>query len=127
MSRDVDAILGEIRHLSGLIAELPEGPERAALETQRELRRAAARLAADVSRPVENLTAELENVERRLGELDEVAIKPALNESYKLVTDPSAYRQKINQTIAANEAQERDALLERRDELQLALTELQSD
>lgn len=129
MSWEIDANLAEILRLGRLIEATPPGPERAELEKEREQRRERARRLADVSRSVENLSAELANVEQQLSGLGEAPIKPALNESYKLVTDPSAYRQKINRRIEDNEADRRLALETRQRELREALGALrdQSD
>lgn len=121
MSWEIDANLAEIMRLSRRIETLPEGPERTELETQRDQRRVRARKLTDATRSAANLRAELANVEEQLTALGDVAIKPALNESYKLVTDPSAYRRKINQRIDDNEADKRAALETRREELREAL------
>ena len=123
MSWEIEANLAEIMRLSDQIARTPEGPAREALEAEREERRDRARRLADVTRSTANLQAELNAVEDQLADMDTVGIKPALNESYKLVTDPSAYRQNINKRIAANEADRREALEQRRDEIRAALAE----
>lgn len=121
MSWEIEANLAEIMRLSRLIATLDEGPQRAALEAEREQRRERARRLADLTRSETNLRAELVSVERQLAEIDEAGIKPALHESYKLITDPSAYRRQINRQIAANTAETREALAQRRAELLEAL------
>ena len=121
MSWEIDANLAEILRLSRQIEAMPPGPPRAELEAEREERRERARRLADASRSVANLEAELANVEKQLAGLGEAPIKPALNESYKLVTDPSAYRRRINQQIEDNEAERRAALELRRRELREAL------
>lgn len=96
------------------------------MEAQRDELRARARLRADATRPVATLEAELESVTAQLEAMTEVAIKPALNESYKMVTDPAAYRRRINESIADNAADRRRALERRRAELLEAL-EAQGD
>jgi len=121
MSWEIDANLAEIVRLSQRIAAMPPGPQRADLERERDERRERARRLADTSRSVANLRAELANVEGQLAGLGETPIKPALNESYKLVTDPSAYRRRINRQIEENEAGRRTALEARRRELREAL------
>ncbi len=126
MTDEVDATLAEVLQLSQQIADLPAGPTRAALEAQRDELRARARLRADATRPVATLEAELESVTAQLEAMTEVAIKPALNESYKMVTDPAAYRRRINESIADNAADRRRALERRRAELLEAL-EAQGD
>ena len=123
MSWEIDANLAEILRLSRLIEGMPEGPARDELENEREQRRERARRLADASRSAANLNAELANVDEQLASLGDVPIKPALNESYKLVTDPSAYRQNINKRIEDNEAGRREALETRRRELLEALGE----
>ncbi len=121
MSWEIDANLAEIMSLSRRIDALPEGETRAALEEERDRRRERARRLTDVTRSEVNLKAELAGVEEQLATLGEVPIKPALNESYKLVTDPSAYRRRINRQIEDNEADRRAALEIRRSELRAAL------
>ena len=121
MSWEIDANLAEILRLSRRIDTMPPGPDRTALETEREERRKRARRLADATRSTANLKAELTSVEEQLAGLGEAPIKPALNESYKLVTDPSAYRRRINQQIEDNDAERRAALELRRRELREAL------
>jgi len=121
MSWEIEANLAEVQRLTERIDALPEGPQRAALEEEREKRRRRARRMSDATRSARHLEAELANIEQQLAGLDDVAIKPALNESYKLVTDPSAYRRRINQRIAENEATRRQALEVRRGEILAAL------
>lgn len=121
MTYDIDAVLDEIRRLRRIIETVPPGPERDALEAERDELRAQARRATDASRPTAHLEAELANTETQLAGLESDAIKPALNESYKLVTDPSAYRRRINESIAANSEARRMELEQRRAELLEAL------
>ena len=121
MAFEIDEALAEIQRLGRVIENTPPGPERAALEAQRDGIRAQARLATDVTRPTAHLRAELANTEAQLADLDSDAIKPALNEHYKLITDPAAYRRRINESIAANTALRRAELEQRRQELLDAL------
>lgn len=125
MSSEIDEMLEAIQRLSQQISALPEGPARESLLAERDGLRAKARLAGDTRRPLANLQAELANVENQLSAIDDTAIKPAMNESYKLITDPSAYRNRINESIEANEADHRSALVERRAELLEALAAIQ--
>lgn len=127
MSFDVDDNLASIQELSARIAAMSHGPERDVLAAERDKLRDGARLAADLTRPRPHLEAELANVRSQLDQMGEVAIKPALNESYKLITDPSAYRRRINKSIQDNEADRRAALEQRRAELVTALAALQED
>jgi hypothetical protein len=124
----IDELLSEIRSLSDRIARLDDGPERLDLEAQREGLRAEARLLADASRRQDNLEAELAAVEQQLAELEDVAIKPAWQERFRIINDPSAYRRRINESLDANEAAHRDDLERRRSELLAALrAKAQSD
>ena len=125
MSSEIDEMLEAIQRLSQQLATLPPGPARESLEAERETLRAKARLVGDTRRPPPNLQAELANIEAQLAAMDDATIKPALNESYKLITDPSAYRKRINESIEANEADHRKELIERRAELLGALDEIQ--
>jgi hypothetical protein len=117
----IDALLTEIRALSEQIARLEESPERAELEEQREQLRAEARLMADSSRLDLNLEAELAAVEQQLEALEGVTIKPAWQERFRFINDPSAYRRRINESLDANEAHHREELVRRRAELLAAL------
>ena len=125
MGYDIDRTLRELQGLREQIDATPPGPERDQLELRREELHARARVAGDATRPVAHLRAELANVEEQLAGLDTDLIKPALNESYKLVTDPSAYRRRINESIQENEAEHRSELEKRREELRAALAERQ--
>lgn len=128
MASAIDELLSEIRSLSDRIARLDDGPERLDLEAQREGLRAEARLLADASRRQDNLEAELAAVEQQLAELEDVAIKPAWQERFRIINDPSAYRRRINESLDANEAAHRDDLERRRSELLAALrAKAQSD
>jgi hypothetical protein len=117
----IDALLTEIRALSEQIARLEESPERAELEEQREQLRAEARLMADSSRLDLNLEAELAAVEQQLEALEGVTIKPAWQERFRFINDPSAYRRRSNESRDANEAHHREELVRRRAELLAAL------
>lgn len=121
MNSEIDEILAAIRDVSGRIDQLPEGDTRAALEVEREQLRARARLIGDTSRRRSNLAAELEAVEAQLAALRETGITPALHEQYKMITDPSAYRRRINETIEANSADRLEELERRRVEILEAL------
>jgi len=124
----IDELFSEIRALSDRIAQLDDGPERLDLEAQREGLRAEARLLADASRRQDNLEAELAAVEQQLAELEDVAIKPAWQERFRIINDPSAYRRRINESLDANQAAHRDDLERRRSELLAALrAKAQSD
>lgn len=127
MSYDVDATLAEIQRLRERIETLQVGPERARLEAQRDQLRDRARLAADAARPVSHLRAELYSVEEQLKAMDAQLIKPALHEHYKVITDPAAYRRRINERIEAGDADRRIALELRRAELLSALEAAQTD
>ncbi len=127
MTYDIDRTLAEIQRLSSQIESMPPGPDRDTLEEQREQVRHRARLAADASRPLTHLQAELHNVEEQLAAMDAELIKPAMNEHYKMITDPSAYRRRINQRIAEGDADRQTGLQQRRDELLAALREAQTD
>ena len=127
MGFDIDSTLAELRTLRDQIESTPEGPERERLEARREELHTRARLAGDASRPLPTLRAELEAVEKQLDAMDQGLIRPAMNESYKLITDPSAYRRRINESITANEAQRRDDLEQRRQELRDAIAINQAD
>lgn len=128
MASAIDELFSEIRALSDRIAQLDDGPERLDLEAQREGLRAEARLLADASRRQDNLEAELAAVEQQLAELEDVAIKPAWQERFRIINDPSAYRRRINESLDANQAAHRDDLERRRSELLAALrAKAQSD
>jgi len=127
MSYDVDAALAEIRRVGDQIEAMAPGPERQVLEDKREELRDQARLAADAARPLTHLRAELHNVEEQLEAMDAALIKPAMNESYKIITDPSAYRRRINDRIEEGEAGRRTALRERQAELLAAIAAAQAD
>ena len=127
MSYDIDKTLRELQGLREQIEATPPGPERDQLVLRREELHARARIAGDATRPTAHLIAELANVDEQLAGLDTDLIKPALNESYKLITDPSAYRRRINESIQENAAQRRSELEKRRDELRMALDERQED
>jgi hypothetical protein len=121
VASEIDALLAEIRALSDEIAQADDGPERDALEDQRDQLRADARLLADASRREDNLEAELAAVEQQLAAIEDVAIKPAWQERFKIINDPSAYRRRINESLDANEARRREELEQRRSELLAAL------
>ena len=104
MASAIDALLGEIRALSDRIDQLEEGPQRLAFEDEREQLRAAARVMADSSRLDSNLEAELAAVEQQLAAIEDVAIKPAWQERFRFINDPSAYRRRINESLDTNEA-----------------------
>ena len=89
--------------------------------TEREQLRARARLLGDASRRRDNLEAELATVEAQLAGLKQTGIKPALHEQYKMITDPSAYRRRINEKIAANNEDRLEELEQRRLEIIEAL------
>ena len=127
MTYDIDATLAEIQRLREQIATMPPGPERDQLEAKREELRDRARAAADIAKPVAHLRAELNNVEEQLDAMDSELIKPAMHEHYKMITDPSAYRRRINERLETGEAERRDALEKRRDELAAALEQAQAD
>lgn len=128
MASVIDEILSEIQALSDEIAQLDDGPDRAALEEQREGLRARARLLADSSRLESNLAAELAAVEQQIAALESEAIKPAWQEQFRIINDPSAYRRRINESLEANTAAQRDDLVRRRTELLEALrAQSQSD
>lgn len=127
MTHDIDATLAEIQRLRERIATMPPGPERDHLEAKREKLRGRARQAADSAKPATHLRAELQNVQEQLDAMDSELIKPAMNEHYKLITDPSAYRRRINERLEAGEAERRAALEKRRDELLAALENAQTD
>ena len=116
-----DAILREIMQITETMRTTRPGPEHDALAGRREELRTAARLLTDVSRPSENLRVELAAVDEQLAALDDTGIKPALNENYRVITDPAAYRRRINDTIAENNAPSRQRLEARRAELLEAL------
>lgn len=121
MEFEIDVALAQIQQLRELIDATPPGPERDALESQRDELRAKARLATDATRPATHLRAELANVEAQLAAMESEAIKPALNEHYKVITDPAAYRLRINESLAANSEPRRAELELRRRELLDAL------
>jgi len=127
MTYDVDATLAAIQQLREQIKALPDGPERVLLEQQRDELRDRARLAADAARPLATLRAELINVTEQLEAMDAELIKPAMNEHYKMLTDPSAYRRRINESLEEGEADRRAALEKRRGELTAALDAAQAD
>lgn len=128
MASAIDGLLTEIRALSEQISQLDEGLERLELEEQRERLRGEARLLADASRREDNLEAELAAVEQQLAAIEEVAIKPAWQERFRIINDPSAYRRRINESLDANEAGRREELEQRRSELLAALrAKAQSD
>ena len=107
--------------MSDEIAQLDDGPERLALEDEREQLRARARLMADSSRLDVNLEAELAAVEKQLAALEDAPIKPAWQERFRIINDPSAYRRRINESLDDNDAWRRDELERRRSELLAAL------
>ena len=128
MSSPIDTLLARIRVLSDQIAQLDEGMERSELEERRDQLRAEARLLADSSRLESNLEAELAAVEEQLATLESAAIKPAWQERFRIINDPSAYRRRINESLDANEAANREDLERRRSELLEALrAKAQSD
>ncbi|NND04653.1 MAG: hypothetical protein HKN91_17905 [Acidimicrobiia bacterium] len=127
MTYDIDATLAEIRELGEQISALPAGPEREELEGKRDGLRAHARFAADAARPLSHLRAELHNVEEQLEGLNAELIKPAMNEHYKMITDPSAYRRRINDRIEELDADRRAGLEQRRSELAAAIDVAQAD
>lgn len=128
MASAIDALLSEIRTLSNEIAQLGDSPERLVLEEHRERLRAEARLLADASRRQDNLEAELAAVEKQIATLEEVEIKPAWQERFRIINDPSAYRRRINESLDENHAARRDELEQRRSELLAALqAKAQSD
>ena len=116
-----DEILTEIMRITESMRSTPEGSQRDALEARREELRATARLLTDIGRPPSNLRAELVAVEEQLADLDDTGIKPALNENYRVITDPAAYRRRINETIVENNAPDKGRLEARRAELLEAL------
>ncbi len=121
MASAIDALLSEIRALSNQISQLDDGPERLELEEQRDRLRTEARLLADASRREDNLEAELAAVEQQLAAIEDVAIKPAWQERFRIINDPSAYRRRINESLDANDAGRREELEQRRSELLAAL------
>ena len=92
MASAIDDLLASIRSLSDRIAQLDESPERARLEARREQVRAEARLLGDATRSEVNLKAELAAVEQQLAAMDSQTIKPAWQEQFRFINDPSAYR-----------------------------------
>ena len=128
MASGIDDLLASIRSLSDRIAQLDDGSERADLEEQRQQLRSEALLLADSSRSELNLEAELAAVEQQLAAMDSREIKPAWQEQFRFINDPSAYRRRINESLEANEAAHRDDLMRRRSELLAALrTQAQPD
>jgi hypothetical protein len=121
MASAIDDLLAAIRALSDRITELDEGPERAELEEHREHLRAEARLLGDATRSGTNLGAELAAVDEQLAAMESQAIKPAWQEQFRFINDPSAYRRRINESLETNAAARREELLRRRSELLAAL------
>jgi hypothetical protein len=121
----VDQALAEIIALSAKIDALePADPKRIAVERQRDRLRADIREAADESRSEAGLLNELGTLQRRLAQIDDRPIGRGWAEKghYRWVNDPGAYSSRINETLDAQDADERATIIDRIAEIESVLS-----
>lgn len=122
--KTVDDLLAEIIEITARINETEPGTEqREHLEARREALRSAARLAGDRARPDAGLLNELGTLNRRLAEIDARPIGKSFMEktSHRWFNDPGAYSSQINRMIDGQDEDEREALIERIQEIKTVL------
>ena len=130
MTTDIDQILDRIVDLSRQIEDLdPDSAKRAALIDERAALRARAQELSDARRHPDSVRAEIELIEARLAEIDEMLIEPASSEKWfkQTIQDPGAYRFTINRILDEDHADEVASLSERLERLRGLEAQLGSD
>lgn len=120
----IDEALAEIMGLSARIDAMEtDDPERVALERRRHDLRADVQEAADAARSEPVLRNELGTLRRRLTQIDDRPIGKGWAEKgrYRWVNDPGAYSNRINEMLDAEDADEREAIVNRIAEIEAAL------
>ena len=109
MPESIDELLATIRSLTERIDQLDaDDRKRTQLELKREKLRETARDAADASRHPEDVTRQIEALEHRLAEINQLLIKQGYTERRvgRTIQDPSAYSANINRAIEADHVEE---------------------
>jgi hypothetical protein len=117
VASEIDEILTTISALSERIEALGvDDPERTDLEGRRDGLRLRARSLADARRHPASVAAEIEMLENRLIEIDQLFISKGYSEKHlpHTVQDPGAYSHTINRLL---EAEHRDEIAEIRQRL----------
>jgi hypothetical protein len=117
VASEIDEILTTISALSERIEALGvDDPERTDLEGRRDGLRLRARSLADARRHPASVAAEIEMLENRLIEIDQLFISKGYSEKHlpHTVPDPGAYSHAINRLL---EAEHRDEIAEIRQQL----------
>lgn len=112
MASEIDELLTTIAALSDRIQALGDGdPARAGLEQRRDDLRLRARSLADAGRHPASIAAEIEMLESRLVEIDQLFISKGYSEKHlpHTVQDPGAYSHTINRLL---EEEHRDEIAE---------------
>ena len=109
MPETIDELLADIQKLARRIERLDPGdPARQKLEAQRADLRETARHIADATRHPMAIATQIEALEARLREIDQLMIKQGFTERRvgKAIQDPGAYSHNINKAIAEDHAVE---------------------
>ena len=120
MTSEADDILGRSREIRSALNDPHLGAnDRRALETElTELRDRARRVAAERRHP-DSVAAEVDMIEARLAEIEQMSITKGYSEKHlsRTVQDPGAYRYAINDLIEQEHAEEVEYLTSRLAEL----------
>lgn len=116
---DIDAILNDVKRISALLEDDLTARERQRLESQREDLRSDARTLAAQKRHPASIEAEIEMLEARELEINEMLIGKGYAEKWmkQSIQDPGAYSHNINKDIADDHAAELNDIRRRLDEL----------
>jgi hypothetical protein len=116
MASGIDAILRDVEDISRRLARDDlSARDRRALENERDRLRSQARELADERRHPDSIRAEIEMLEARLAEIDDLLIGKGYSEKWfkQTIQDPSAYSHTINAALREQHAGEVDEITER--------------
>jgi hypothetical protein len=120
VASEIDELLTTISALSDRIEALGvDDPERADLEGRRDDLRLRARSLADARRHPASIAAEIEMLENRLLEIDQLFITKGYSEKHlhHTIQDPGAYSHTINRLLKAEHEEEITEIRQRLDHL----------
>ena len=110
---DIDALLTAIVDLSHQLDELSDDdPRRGELESRRDSLRSEAEAISDSLRHPASVAAEIDMLERRIKEIEAMAIGQGYSEKrlHTTIQDPSAYSHGINRRLEKNHEEELEAI-----------------